>query len=149
MEDLKPSSREEAVLAEIAGIEDPMVDAFEPSSREEWFMNKIAEKMAEGGGGSGGGGSDDDGGPFVITGTFNEDSTSVGTVDKTTSEIEEALENNREVVFALATDDTAITSKLAFKSVSSGTTTYAFPYWEGGPAQIVIQNGAFLLLRYD
>lgn len=55
MEDLKPSSREEAVLAKIAGIEDPMVDAFEPSSREEWFMNQIAERMGEGGGGSGGG----------------------------------------------------------------------------------------------
>jgi hypothetical protein len=54
MEDLKPSSREEAVLAKIAGIEDPMVDAFEPSSREEWFMNKIAEAMAEGGGSGGG-----------------------------------------------------------------------------------------------
>lgn len=94
------------------------------------------------------GSSGDSGEPFVITGTFDESSTSQGTVDKTTPEIEEALENNREVVFVLEADGAALTSKLAFKSVSSGITTYSFPYWEGSPAQIVVQNGAFQLLLF-
>ena len=124
MEDLKPSSREEAVLAKIAGIEDPMVDAFEPSSREEWFMNKIAEKMAEGGGGSGGG-------AFVITKRRQGDpKASQGTkgskkvvLDKTYNEIVAAIEAGRICViyyYDSANDSHYVEYVWAYKTLSVG-----------------------------
>lgn len=103
-------------------------------------LEKFAS-IAKDKGGPGGGES------FVITGTFNEGTMERGTVDKTNSEIEDAIENNREVVFVLAEDGAVLTSKLAYKMVIDDTATYAFLYWESGPVQIVVANGDFGFFR--
>ena len=92
MEDLKASSREEALLAKIAGLDDPFADSIQPSSREEWFLNKIAEKTNSGSSG---------GGAFIVRGTLNEGSSTDGTVDKTEAEIWDAVNSWKTVYFYL------------------------------------------------
>lgn len=84
MEDLKASSREEALLAKIAGLDDPYAASIQPSSREEWFLNKIAEKTNSGGGG-----------PLIATLVSVDGKTGL---DKTAKEIHEAFQTSGVIV---------------------------------------------------
>lgn len=133
MEDLKPSSREEAVLAKIAGIEDPMVDAFEPSSREEWFMNEIANKMAEGGGGSGGG-------VLVVNLHMESDEGKSGGMrmvcDKTADEMFQAIET-KSVVLKIEVSEAAAYMHIITANNADG---YSFMAYDTGGNRIYLTS---------
>ena len=90
---MKPKTRLDNFLAKIAG--DPEADtSMEPKSREEHYLNKIAENS-----GSGSGGTSN---AFTMTLTpVNNNSMSVFTVNKSYSEIRQAVINNSPFIIVM------------------------------------------------
>lgn len=109
---MKPKTRLDNFLAKIAG--DPEADtSMEPKSREEHYLNKIAENS-----GSGSGGASN---AFTMTLTpVNSDSMSAFTVDKTYAEIRQAVSNNSPLIIVMKYGDKSIvTSAVSAVNIDS------------------------------
>lgn len=111
---MKPITRKEMLMAKAAGQSVPDI---EPITREEYFLNQIAES----GGGSGGGG----GSAVICEVDFNIE-TEAMTARMTAGELFAAIQNGSVVIFHIADEDNSLYGYLFVLSVAQMPGMYVF-----------------------